>query len=286
MNLEHHQKLPIQAWLKGYLFAVSLAVMLFPVGAKATQKPLDWLSQPIHLRFENQPVAEILQTIGRQAGCSVIYDQKMAGQRVTGDFSGIHIAEAVTHLFKDLNTILQVDDNNRRITVKTFGSKNVVSRGSYHTLQHMTHAELDRFHFDQNQQLGVDSEQDPELGITRRELDTMHAIQQDSFAAEVCDEEPVFEQGMTRAQLNAMHKQQLETTNASITDSEDLLSGELGRDQLDTLHSLQLQQDERQAGNMVDPELGISVEELNAMHGLQLAEYQKMVQNEFLDLDP
>ncbi|MCI5209072.1 MAG: hypothetical protein D3910_09825 [Candidatus Electrothrix sp. ATG2] len=84
----------------------------------------------------------VLGKISEQTGVAILYDEKLADQKVTGHYKNIKFSEAIDRLFSGTNKSIQVLGSEKKIMVKTFGAKNYISSRSDSSV--ITKAEYDK----------------------------------------------------------------------------------------------------------------------------------------------
>ncbi|MCI5189031.1 MAG: hypothetical protein D3905_04365 [Candidatus Electrothrix sp. AS4_5] len=163
------------------------------------QGKTEWLNDKVTLRFQEEPMSSVLGKLSQQTGIAILYDEKLAGQKVTGLYKDIKFAEAINRLFSETNKSIQVLKNEKKIIVKTFGAKNFVLALSA-----------------QQVPSSVDKVPDNSEKMTLAEVEAMHKRQYKEYKMRLADENEVLEGGLTRAQAkerilrdNAQFKQKL-----------------------------------------------------------------------------
>ena len=66
-------------------------------------------------------MSSVLGKISAQTGIVILYDENLADQKITGNYKGIGLSEAVNRLFVEKNKSILINENEKLIIVKTFG---------------------------------------------------------------------------------------------------------------------------------------------------------------------
>ncbi|RWX52476.1 hypothetical protein VU01_10071, partial [Candidatus Electrothrix marina] len=111
------------------VFITLLSCMLLSTLA-AGQNQAEWLNDKVTVRFQEEPMSTVLGEIAQQTGIAILYDEKLADQKVTGSYKEIKFSEAINRLFSETNKSIQVFKNEKKIIVKTFGAKQFVLASS------------------------------------------------------------------------------------------------------------------------------------------------------------
>lgn len=77
----------------------------------------------ITMQFDNEPMSKVLKKISVQTGVSIMYDVRFSTDKVSGDFKGISVEDAVNRLFKGVNKILTVVEGENVLVIETHGAK-------------------------------------------------------------------------------------------------------------------------------------------------------------------
>lgn len=184
---------------KTIIFCLPLFFCFFFSPLAFGQGKTEWLNDKVTLRFQEEPMSSVLGKLSQQTGIAILYDEKLAGQKVTGLYKDIKFAEAINRLFSETNKSIQVLKNEKKIIVKTFGAKNFVLALSAQRVPSPANKTLDN------------SEK-----MTLAEVEAMHKRQYKEYKMRLADENEVLEGGLTRAQAkerilrdNAQFKQKL-----------------------------------------------------------------------------
>ncbi|MCI5130604.1 MAG: hypothetical protein D3904_03580 [Candidatus Electrothrix sp. EH2] len=162
-------------------------MLVIAASAAGQQDEVEWLDDPVTIRFQDELMSVVLGKISQQSGVAILYDEKLADQKVTGYYKGIKFSEAINRLFSEKNKSIQVFRNEKKIIVKTFGAKQFVLAG--------------------NVPDSTDSEDESE-GMTLAELRKMHARQYKEYRERIADDNEVLEGGMTRGEVRKMQEEQ------------------------------------------------------------------------------
>ncbi|MGB5684236.1 MAG: hypothetical protein WBM35_00370, partial [Candidatus Electrothrix sp.] len=150
----------------------------------AGQDKAGWLNDKVTLRFQDEQMSSVLGNLSEQTGIAILYDEKLADQKVTGHYKAIKFAEAINRLFSENNKSIQVLKNEKKIIVKTFGAKQFILASSTERAP--------------SDQLSDDSEK-----MTLAELEKMHRQQYKEYKERISNENEVLEGGMTRGEVKA-----------------------------------------------------------------------------------
>ncbi|MCI5226330.1 MAG: hypothetical protein D3918_06630 [Candidatus Electrothrix sp. AX2] len=204
---------------KTIVFCLTLFFCFFFSPLAFGQGKTEWLNDKVTLRFQEEPMSSVLGKLSEQTGIAILYDEKLAGQKVTGLYKDIKFAEAINRLFSETNKSIQVLKNEKKIIVKTFGAKNFVLALSSKTVagessakeRIMTAAELEKMHRQQYKEYKERIADDNEVfegGITRGKIRVMHEQQEKLYRKRRANDAEEFEDGVTRGEIRVMHEQQ------------------------------------------------------------------------------
>ncbi|MCI5193654.1 MAG: hypothetical protein D3915_11105 [Candidatus Electrothrix sp. AU1_5] len=256
------------------------------------QGKTEWLNDKVTLRFQEEPMSSVLGKLSQQTGIAILYDEKLAGQKVTGLYKDIKFAEAINRLFSETNKSIQVLKNEKKIIVKTFGAKNFVLALSAQSApvsefldkeKSMTVADLEKMHRQQYKEYKERIANPNEIlegGMTRGELTAMHKKQNAEYKKRIANNNEVLEGGMTRGELTAMHKRQNAEYKKRITNDSEVLEGGMTRGELTAMHKKQNAEYKKRIAN--DNEVledGMTRGQLKVMHKQQNDEYKKRITN-------
>lgn len=259
-------------------------IVLFPAAALSFQEKSSWLDNSVTIEFDNLPMKTVLERIGKQAGVSILYDQSLANEKVMGKLHNVKVSDAIDRLFKGRNKIIQVDDAEKIIVVKTFGTKNFIWAGPEHKTSPITLAELDEMHALQYQQYKnslTDENRIYDDGITMGELNAMHAQQYAEYKARHENDDEIVLDGVTRGELNALHRKQYEAYKAGSSNEDEIILDGITRAELDKMHKQQQREYSNSSldSNAIIPGLGISRGQLDEIHKQQYEAYKKDAEN-------
>ncbi|MCW5214109.1 hypothetical protein VU13_02110, partial [Desulfobulbus sp. US5] len=99
------------------VFITLLSCMLFSTLA-AGQNQAEWLNDRVTIKFQEEPMNTVLGEIAQQTGIAILYDEKLADQKVTGYYKGVKFSEAINRLFSEKNKSIQVFKSEKKIIVK------------------------------------------------------------------------------------------------------------------------------------------------------------------------
>ena len=173
----------------------------------AGQNKAEWLNDRVTTRFQEEPMSKVLGEIAQQTGIAILYDEKLADQKVTGYYKDVKFSEAINRLFSEKNKSIQVFKSEKKIIVKTFGAKQFILASSNKTApdQSLNNAEP----------------------ITVGDLEKMHRQQYKEYKERIADENELLElEGMTKKELRFMHEQQYKKNKALIANVNELLEDE------------------------------------------------------------
>ncbi|MCI5157673.1 MAG: hypothetical protein D3906_04395 [Candidatus Electrothrix sp. AUS1_2] len=262
-------------------FYVSLAV-----GQGAT----DWLNEGVTIRFQDEPMSAVLGKISQQTGIAILYDENLAGEKVTGHYKDIKFSEAIDRLFSEKNKSIQVFKGEKKIIVKTFGAKQFILAGkdsavdstdSEDESEKMSLAQVEerqRQRYNEYKKRITDENEVLEGGITRGELRIKQKKQYTEYKERIADENEVLEGGITRGELRVKQKKQYEEYKKRIADENEVLEGGITRGELRVKQKrLNAEYKKRIADENEVLEGGITRGELRAKQKKQYEEYKKRV---------
>jgi type II secretory pathway component GspD/PulD (secretin) len=232
-----------------------------------------WTNARVDLSFQNAPLHSVLSQIHDQTGISVVFDETLANNMVTGAYK-TDALDAIERLFRDMNIIIQVDGKTRTIVVRTFGVQRYLVVGAKNLVE--TFADLDALHASQKEEikkiLSDESAVVEDGGITLNQLREIHRQQQVEIHNLVSDESAYVEEGgVTLGQLRDMHRRQLDEIQRLASDDSRFVE-EVGVSlgELRELHSQQQKEKETilRDGSQRDED-GMTRDELRALHSSQ-----------------
>ena len=200
----------------------------------AGQDKAGWLNDKVTIRFQEEPMSAVLGGIAQQTGIAILYDEKLAGQKVTGYYKDVKFSEAINRLFSEKNKSIQVFKNEKKIIVKTFGAKQFILASSAETdpssddSGKMTLANLERLHRQQykeyKERIADDNEIVEEVGITSGELRAMQEKQYKEYNKRTANNKEFLEEvDMTRGELHAMQEKQYKGYNKRTANNKEFL---------------------------------------------------------------
>ncbi|WPD21274.1 MAG: hypothetical protein Q3M24_18295 [Candidatus Electrothrix aestuarii] len=213
-----------------------------------------WLDEKVNIRFQNEAMSKVLGEISQQTGVAILFDEKLASEKVTGYYKNIKFSEAINRLFNEKNKSIQVFKNEKKITVKTFGAKQFVlasadeaalGQSSDNSSDGMTLAELEKMHKQQYKEYKAriaDENEVVEDGMTRAQLKKIVQKQDRQFKMSLKDDNEALEDGMTRAQLKKIVQKQDRQFKMSLKDDNEALEDGMTRAQLKKIVQQQEQQ--------------------------------------------
>jgi hypothetical protein len=214
---------------------------------QAALATLEWADKPASIEIDNETLHSALERLGKTGGVTIVYDETLAKDIVSGIFTEKPIVDIVARLFKNQNKIIQVYDREEKIIlVKTFGTNNYILAGAW-------------------EHPGAPGP------ITLAELRRMHDEQYRAYKDRLADDNEMLEGGMTRAELRNMIEDQYERYQARIADDQLIDGGEMTFGQLHAMHEVQHQV-------MRDEFSQAYVEEKN-MHREQYEKYSQRVRD-------
>jgi len=189
------------------------------------QNTTEWLNNNVSIRFQEEPMSSVLGKISTQTGIAILYDEKLADQKVTGNYKNILFSEAINRLFSETNKSIQVFKTEKKIIVKTFGAKQFVLASSNETApdnlsrKKMTFAELQKMYRQQHKEYRkhiADETEVLEGGMTRGEVRAMQKKQYSEYQKNINNNDKIIEivdkdgvkKSMTRGEIRAMQKKQ------------------------------------------------------------------------------
>ncbi|MCW5212359.1 hypothetical protein VU04_05570 [Desulfobulbus sp. TB] len=215
----------------------------------------EWLNDKVTIRFQEEPMSSVLGKLSQQTGIAILYDEKLAGQKVTGLYKDIKFAEAINRLFSETNKSIQVLKNEKKIIVKTFGAKKFVlassaqrasssspSNQASDNFEKMTLADLEKMHRQQYREYKkriTDESEILEGGMTRGEVRTMQKKQYEEYKKRIANDNEILEGGMTRGEVRAMQKKQYEEYKKRIANDNEILEGGMTRGEVRAMQKKQ-----------------------------------------------
>ena len=199
-----------------HIVAVCCIILAVTASSAAGQSTTGWLDDRVTLRFQDEAMNEVLGKISQQTGIAILYDENLAGEKVTGNYKNIKFSEAINRLFSEKNKSIQVFKNEKKIVVKTFGAKQFILASSGETSavqtrdEDMIAAELEKMHRQQYKERIVADNELFEGGVTRGEIRKMHEQQEKQYRERLADDTKEFEGGVTRGEIRKMHEKQKE----------------------------------------------------------------------------
>jgi type II secretory pathway component GspD/PulD (secretin) len=236
------------------ILCVTLLLFISFATPATGQDGTTWLNDSVSVRFQDESMSTVLGKISQQTGIAILYDEKLADQKVTGHYKDIKFSEAINRLFSETNKSIQVFKNEKKIIVKTFGAKQFILASSAESApsdnpsddsEKMTIAELEQMHKRQYKEYKERISNDNEVlegGMTRGEVKAMHKKQYEEYQKRIADDNEVLEGGMTRGEIQAMHKKQYEEYQKRIADDNEVLEGGMTRGEIQAMHKKQLQE--------------------------------------------
>lgn len=265
-----------------------LVVVLLPIYVSAAAT--DWQDQPVTLEFSKEPLQKVLEKFCEQAGFSIVFDESLANELVTGDYDDITAVDALNRIFKGKNKIIQVNNDQKILVVKTFGAKKFVWAGGEDTSKSITLEELKTMHIMQSQELAenfADPNQVLDLGMTRAELHTMHEQQYNEYMSSIRNEAELFDEGITRGQMKLIHEKQFQAYQNSLTNKDEKLIGGITREQLNALNEQQYQEYKKESSDVdtIVDGLDMTYRQLSNLHQQQYAELSENAANKSIPVD-
>ncbi|MCI5164623.1 MAG: hypothetical protein D3903_00695 [Candidatus Electrothrix sp. GM3_4] len=199
-------------------------------------------------------MSAVLGEIAQQTGIAILYDEKLATQKVTGYYKDVKFSEAINRLFSEKNKSIQVFKNEKKIIVKTFGAKQFILAGKDSTSgsanraddsEKMTLAELEKMHkqqYSEYKERIADESEVLEGGMTRGEVKVMHKKQYEEYIKRIADDNEVFEGGMTRGEIKKMQEKQYEEFKKRIADDNEVFEGGMTRGEIKKMQEKQYEE--------------------------------------------
>ena len=275
----------------GYFLLFFLAVLFMSGTAlSGSQEGANWLDHPVTIRFQGETLGSVLESIAKQTGIAILYDQELANEKVSGNFKNVKASEAITRLFGSKNKSIQVGKDKKIIIVRTFGAKKFIWAGHSKGIARkdqafapMTLGELETLHINQYKKYKERIANENEIlegGMTRSELKAMQEQQHSNYQKRITNDEEVVEGGMTRGELRAMQERQYEANQARIADNDEMIEGEITRGELRIMQEQQHRKSIGRTSNVDEIlEGGMTRSELRAMQEQQYKEYKKRRNN-------
>lgn len=263
----------------GYFAVLLIATMLMPDNVfSTTAKENGWLDKQVTMQFQSEPLSNVLAEITQQTGISIIYNLELANEKVNINYKDIKASDAITRLFKGKNIVIQINNQENIIIVKTFGAKNFISsspiKGQESSSQ-MTLAQLEDLHSQQYKEYKERISDDNEVimgGMTRAAIRAMQKKQSQQYEDRI-DNDDVEVFGTTFGKLRTMHEQQYTEYQEQISNANEVLIGNITRGELGVMQEKQsnlykerLANDEILIGNKTS-------RELDTLHRQQYREY-------------
>ncbi|WP_339138575.1 MAG: hypothetical protein WGN25_09740 [Candidatus Electrothrix sp. GW3-4] len=192
------------------LCMILLSCVVFSTLAVGQDKA-GWLNDTVTVRFQEEPMSAVLGKISQQTGIAILYDEKLADQKVTGHYKDIKFSEAINRLFSDKNKSIQVFKNEKKIIVKTFGAKQFILAGDT-PMSTKEHLHVDNLSLD--------------------EIRTLQVSQYNEFRNQISDENEIIAKDMTRSQLKAFIKNQNKQFKDSLKNENEVVTKNKTRAQL------------------------------------------------------
>jgi len=79
------------------------------------------LDKRVTLCFQNEPLGQVIEEISKQSKISILYNQELSSEKVTGDYRNISVSDALNRLFSHKNKSIIFNNDKRMFLVKTFG---------------------------------------------------------------------------------------------------------------------------------------------------------------------
>lgn len=241
-----------------------------------------WLTQPVSLEFNNEPLRKVLGRISSETGVAIMYDEALGGELVTGFYKEVSLEKAIMRLFTNRNKSLIIHDAKRLVIVRNFGAKNYVWAETTLTdlpsPEGMSAEDLAKMHDEQYREYRADIEDDTvemEGGMTRREIMTMHVSQHQSYVAEVEDGNFLGGFEISRDAIQALHEEQYAEFRKRAENKKEVLEGGITGSELETMHSAQYSSYLSKLQNKeLILENGMTLEEIRQMHNRQYEGYK------------
>lgn len=210
-----------------------------------------WLDEKVNIRFQNEAMSKVLGKISQQTGVAILFDEKLASEKVTGYYKNIKFSEVINRLFSEKNKSIQAFKYERKIIIKTFGAKQFIlagqdsasdSSGSAQESYKMTLAELEKMHKQQYKEYKERITDGNELidgGMTRDDIQTLHRKQYEEYKKRTANEDEIIDGGMTRGDIRALHKKQYEEYKKRTAHEDEIIDGDMTRGQIRELHKQQ-----------------------------------------------
>ncbi|MCI5223852.1 MAG: hypothetical protein D3924_14565 [Candidatus Electrothrix sp. AR4] len=100
-----------------------VGLCIYDDSSSAAQKKTHWLNSAVSVRFQNERLENVLGKISKQTGVVIVFNQELADEKVTGNYKGIKLSDAINRLFLGKNKTVQTDRSKKIILVKTFRKK-------------------------------------------------------------------------------------------------------------------------------------------------------------------
>ncbi|WP_153306399.1 hypothetical protein [Desulfogranum japonicum] len=85
--------------------------------------------QSITLKFKQVELGTIFNKIAQESGVQIIYDEKISKSIVSGEYADVPLREVVARLLRGVNHILTMDEANRTLMIRGFGSAGYAQKG-------------------------------------------------------------------------------------------------------------------------------------------------------------
>ncbi|CAK8723790.1 hypothetical protein H206_02390 [Candidatus Electrothrix aarhusensis] len=244
---------------------------IFSSTLAAGQNKTGWLNDKVTIRFQEESMSAVLGGIAQQTGIAILYDEKLAGQKVTGYYKNVKFSEAINRLFSEKNKSIQVFKSEKKIVVKTFGAKQFILATSG--------------------KITPDQPVDEAETMTVADLEKMHKRQYKEYKERIADDnEIITDDKLTRAELRKFHKKQLQEIAQREQDPNyrDPFS-KMARSEVQALHAKQYREIQENEKNkkIIDIFTGMSKGDIEILHKRQANELRVSKQDDpFSDQTP
>lgn len=275
---------------KTIVFCLTLFFCFFFSPLAFGQGKTEWLNDKVTLRFQEEPMSSVLGKLSEQTGIAILYDEKLAGQKVTGLYKDIKFAEAINRLFSETNKSIQVLKNEKKIIVKTFGAKNFVLALSAQSApvsefldkeKSMTVADLNKLHKEQYEEYLKSIKNAniviPGINLTRGELDKINRKQYDEYLEKKNNENIIVPgSNTTLKELNKLNSEQYLRYKRTKNDHNAISPGSgITRRELNDLNKKQYQEMKASVNNLNQKIPGME-KTRGELNDLNKKQYQEM----------
>jgi hypothetical protein len=260
------------------MFTTGVAISMILAGVPNNVSAMSWYDAPVDVTFQEEHIDDVLQQIHEQTGITILYDQSMAGEMVTGSYRTSAL-NAVRRLFSEKNIVVQMDNASRALVVRGFGAKELTMIGAPSSIR--TVADLSALHASQQSEINkkiADESRFVAEGFTIGQLREMHRKQFEEH--EKVKEAGIEElaENFTQTDLRLLHQQQEHDISRKLEDLDREVSEGVTVGQVRALHKRQFDIFSKQVADgeaVVDQETGMTRSELRDLHKAQQAEINK-----------